>query len=108
MSGTSVSGKIISTVKPNGDGNFINIGAIGTGFSDMDFLVLTNKLKPLVTEYEDETYKLLPRVVLEVTSDLVTKNENGTYGLRFPRLVSIRDDKPVSEINTIDDVKGMI
>lgn len=92
----------------DGDGNFINIGAIGTGFSDMDFLVLTNKLKPLVTEYEDETYKLLPRVVLEVTSDLVTKNENGTYGLRFPRLVSIRDDKPVSEINTIDDVKGMI
>ena len=90
------------------DGGFIDIGAIGTGFSDAQFLMLTRQLKPIVTHLEGQTHKVAPRVVLEVKSDLVSQNEDGGYGLRFPRLVRIRNDKPVSDINTIDDVKGMM
>ena len=45
---------------------------------------------------------------MEVTSDLISVNNEGNYGLRFPRLVAIRDDKAVSEIDTIDDVVRMI
>jgi DNA ligase-1 len=90
------------------DGGFIDIGAIGTGFSDAQFLMLTRQLKPIVTHLDGDTHKVAPRVVLEVKSDLVSQNEDGGYGLRFPRLVRIRNDKPVSDINTIDDVKGMM
>lgn len=90
------------------DGAWCNIGAIGSGFSDGDFRSLTSQLRPIVTEYENGTYEVLPRIVLEVTSDLVTRNADGTYALRFPRLVAIRDDKPVSDINTLTDVMGMI
>ena len=90
------------------DGEFIGIGAIGTGFSDVQFRSLTTQLKPIVTHLEKDTYKVSPRVVLEVKSDLISMNEKGEYGLRFPRLVRIRDDKPVSDINTIDDLKEMM
>jgi len=90
------------------DGGFIDIGAIGSGFNDAQFLMLTRQLRPLVTRLEGNTHKVAPRVVLEVKSDLVSQNEDGGYGLRFPRLVRIRNDKPVSDINTIDDLKGMM
>ena len=89
-------------------GDFIEIGAIGTGFSDFDFANLTQRLRPIVKSFENYTHKVLPRIVLEITSDLVTKNESGSYGLRFPRLIRIREDKSVNEINTINDVKGMM
>ena len=46
--------------------------------------------------------------MLEVTCDLVTQDADGNYGLRFPRLIRIRDDKPVSEINTLDDLLEMM
>jgi DNA ligase-1 len=90
------------------EGGFIEIGAIGTGFSDADFMLLTQRLRPTVNDLLNDTYRVPPRIVLQVKSDLVTQNENGTYGLRFPRMVRIRDDKPVSQINTIDELKGMV
>ena len=90
------------------DNEFINVGATGTGFSDMDFINMTQMLKPLVTRYNMLTHEVLPRIVLEIKADMITTNEQGGYGLRFPRLVRIRDDKPVSDINTIDDLKEMM
>lgn len=70
--------------------------------------MLTNKLRPLTTSYEKDTYVVLPRIVLTVTADLVSKNKDNSYALRFPRMKGIRDDKPVTEINTIDDVVILI
>jgi len=90
------------------EGEFENIGSIGTGFKDVDFTRLTNTLRPIVEDYDNGTYNVLPRIVLEVTSDLISVNNEGNYGLRFPRLVAIRDDKAVSEIDTIDDVVRMV
>ena len=62
--------------------------------------MLSVKLKRVVESYENGTYFFLPRVVLEITSDAVTKNQDGTYGLRFPRIVRIREDKYPSDCNT--------
>ena len=90
------------------DGGFEKIGSIGTGFSDWDLTNLTTRLRPLTLSYENNTYEILPRIVLSVTADLVSKNKDGTYALRFPRMKFIRDDKPVSEINTIEDVVKLI
>ena len=91
------------------DGNeYISVGSIGTGFSDIDLLYLTNEGKKIVSGIEGTTHKWLPRVVLEVTCDLVTRDSNGNLGLRFPRMLRIRTDKPVSDINTLEDVEGMI
>jgi DNA ligase-1 len=87
---------------------YIQVGSIGTGFTDADLLNLTNQGRKIVSAVDNDTYKLLPRIVLEVTCDLVTQDAEGNYGLRFPRLLRIRDDKPVSDINTIGDLEAMI
>ena len=57
---------------------------------------------------EDQRYGRLvkPEVVLEVAFDSIqhsTRHKSG-YALRFPRIVLIRDDKPVDEIDTVDRV----
>ena len=87
---------------------FVPVGSIGTGFSDIDLISLTQQGKKIIQRVENGTYELLPRIVLEVTADLVTRDANDNLGLRFPRLLRIRSDKPVSDINTIQDVEGMI
>jgi DNA ligase-1 len=42
-------------------------------------------------------------VVLEVAFDTIQKSDRHAsgYALRFPRILRIRDDKPVSEIDTL-------
>ena len=87
---------------------FIPVGSVGTGFSDIDLLSLTQQGKKIVQRVTNGTHELLPRIVLEVTADLVSRDAEGNLGLRFPRLLRIRNDKPVSDINTIEDVEAMI
>ena len=90
------------------DSGFKSVGSIGTGFSDVDLVWLTNELRKNVETYNNGTYNLLPRVVLEVSADLVTQDAKGNYGLRFPRCKRIRHDKFVADINTIEDVESLI
>ncbi len=90
------------------EGNFVDVGTVGVGFSEEDLKILTNKLRRTIIKFDDGTYEFLPRIVLSVSADLITKNSKGLWGLRFPRMVAIRDDKPVSEINTIEDVVSYV
>ncbi len=87
---------------------YVSLGSVGTGFSDSQLVRLTNELRRQVDNYDKGTYHFLPRVVLEVTADLITQDAEGNYGLRFPRCVRIRDDKFVADINTLDDMIEMI
>ena len=89
------------------DSGFKPVGSIGTGFSEADLVWLTNELRKNVETYTNGTYNLLPRVVLEVSADLVTQDAKGNYGLRFPRCKRIRHDKFVADINTIEDVERL-
>ena len=86
------------------EGSCVNVGSVGIGFSEEDLKLLTNNLRKTTIEFHNGTYEFLPRIVLSVSADLITKNNDGTWGLRFPRMIAIRDDKPVAEINTIEDV----
>jgi DNA ligase 1 len=47
--------------------------------------------------------------VLEVAFDIVQKStlHQSGYSLRFPRIVRIRDDKPVAEIDTLANVDAI-
>jgi len=94
-------------VKTENDG-YVNLGSVGTGFNDSQLVRLTNELRRQVDSHKDGVFHFLPRVVLEVTADLITEDSEGNYGLRFPRCVRIRDDKFVADINTLDDMIEMI
>ena len=43
------------------------------------------------------------QMIIEVKGDIVTQDENGNYGLRFPRYVKYRDDK--TEPTDISELK---
>ena len=90
------------------EGGYVSIGKIGTGFSDDDLVWLTNELKKNVDSYVEEVFYFLPRVVLEVTSDLVTMDADNNIGLRFPRCMRIRHDKYAADIDTIQRVQELI
>jgi len=91
---------------------FLDVGSIGTGFTDLQFRTLTNRLRKILDgstrKGSELTYHFLPRVVLEITADAVTTDDNGNIGLRFPRCKRIREDKPVSDINNEDDIRELI
>ena len=84
--------------------DYVNIGKIGSGISEEEMYSLDTQLKRIVDSFSGGTYYFLPRIVLEVTCDLISQNQDGTYGMRFPRILRIRDDKYPSDCNTIEDV----
>ena len=92
----------VSVIGGNG---FVEVGSVGTGITETEMDRLSVSLKRNVDSYSDGTYHVLPRTVLEITCDAVTRNQDGTYGLRFPRIVRIRDDKYPADCNTIDDIR---
>ena len=88
--------------------DYHEVGKVGTGFSDSDLSWLTDELRKNVDKYEGDTYHFLPRIVLQVSSDLVTTDVDGNIGLRFPRCMRIRYDKHAAEIDTLQTVEGMM
>ena len=89
------------------------IAKIGTGLSDDQFKELkirADKLTVITQPNEYEVGKALipdvwmsPELVVEVAADEITKSPNHSAGvaLRFPRLVTFRDDKSWTDATTI-------
>jgi len=92
------------SVKDGAD--YVTVGKVGTGFSDADLLWLTNELRKNIDRFDANEYSFLPRVVLEVTCDLVTNDANGNIGLRFPRCIRVRHDKYAYDVDTLSKLKG--
>ena len=92
----------------DGNGGDTSVGSVGTGFSEKELMTLTTTLKKIVDSYDAPVYRFLPRIVIQVTCDAVTTNQDGTIGMRFPRLMRIRDDKVPTEVDTIETVRSAI
>ena len=100
----------IISCKKNGE--YLEIGKVGTGISEKEgekvtFEELTRKLKPKITKEEGRGVKIKPKIVVAITYQEIQKspNYNSGFALRFPRLTSLREDKPLSEITTLDEIK---
>ena len=88
--------------------DYVPVGKCGNGFSDRDLDELTTELKKSVESMDGEWFKVLPRIVLEVTCELVTNDSDGNIGLRFPRCTRIRHDKFAADCDTLESVKEMM
>jgi DNA ligase-1 len=82
----------------------LNIGKAYSGLTDAEILEYTDYF--LKHTLEDQGYRrtVEPAVVLEVAFNNMQKSARHAsgYALRFPRIVRIRTDKPVSEIDTLE------
>jgi DNA ligase-1 len=91
----------------NPDGELLNVGKAYSGVTDAEILELTAWLKAHTLEDHGHFRTVEPLRVLEVAFNNImrsTRHASG-FALRFPRIIRIRDDKPVSEIDTLERVE---
>ncbi len=82
---------------------------MGTGLTEEQFQLMTDKLKELTIRERGRTVALKPKVVVEVAYQEIQKSPNyaSGYALRFPRLIRIREDKGPDEVDTIERVSNL-
>jgi DNA ligase-1 len=93
-------------VKDTSTGRLVNVGKAYTGLTDAEIAEMTKRFLTMTIEDRGWARVVRPEVVLEVAFDSIQhsgRHASG-YALRFPRIVRIRDDKPVEEIDTLDRV----
>ena len=84
----------------------ISISKVATGFTDQDLEEVYAELKDQVIREDGKNVTLEPQLVLEVgySEIQVSQTYNGGFALRFPRLLQIRRDKGILDINTLADI----
>jgi len=94
--------------------DFIQIGKVGTGIKELEsdgvtFDELTKMLKPLIVEDKGKTVIVKPKIIIELNYEEIQKSPTYSSGfaLRFPRVVRLRPDKPLSEVSSIRLVKKL-
>jgi DNA ligase-1 len=93
-------------VKDTSTGRLVNVGKAYTGLTDAEIATMTKRFLEITIEDHGHVRLVKPEVVLEVAFDSIQHSARHLSGfaLRFPRIVRIRDDKPVDEIDTVDRV----
>ena len=91
---------------------FLEVGKVSTGVKEkskegVSFKELTKLLKPLVTKSKGNTIEVKPQIILEVAYEEIQKSPtyDAKMALRFPRVIQLRNDKDVTEINTLQDIE---
>ena len=88
------------------EGRLVTIGKAYSGLTDAEIAEYTQRYLAITTEDQGFRRMVKPEVVLEVAFDSIQHSGRhlSGYALRFPRIVRIRDDKPVDEIDTLQRV----
>jgi DNA ligase-1 len=93
------------------DPELLNVGKAYSGLTDAELLELTEWFRAhTVSEFAHGKVCIVePKIVLEVTFDRVqeSKRHKSGYALRFPRILRLRTDKTVDEIDTVETVRKL-
>jgi DNA ligase 1 len=81
-----------------------------SGLTDKEFAQVDNFVKRNSLEKFGPVRTVKPELVFEIAFEGIAASNRHKSGvaLRFPRISRWRHDKPVSEINTLDDLKKML
>jgi DNA ligase-1 len=93
------------------DPELLNVGKAYSGLTDAELLELTEWFRAhTISEFAHGKVCIVePKIVLEVTFDRVqeSKRHKSGYALRFPRILRLREDKTVDEIDTVEAVRKL-
>ena len=93
------------------DPELLNVGKAYSGLTDAELLELTEWFRAhTIAEFAHGKVRTVePKIVLEVTFDRVqeSKRHKSGYALRFPRILRLREDKSVAEIDTVETVRKL-
>ncbi len=94
------------------DAELLNVGKAYSGLTDVELAELTEWFRAhTLQEFAHGRVRTVePRIVLEVTFDRVqaSKRHKSGYALRFPRILRLRNDKTVDEIDTLEAVARLV
>ena len=90
-------------------GELLTITKIGSGLSDDDLANLTRQMKEIIISEKGTHISVQPKIVLEIKYSEIVKSPEypAGYSLRFPIVKSIRTDKGVEDIDTIERLESM-
>ena len=93
------------------DGELLNIGKAYSGLTDVEIAEMTEWFRShTLQEFAHGRVRVVePCIVLEVTFDRVqpSNRHKSGYALRFPRIVRLRPDKNVEEIDILETVRKL-
>ncbi len=90
-------------------GELLNVGKAYSGVTDAELAALSGHFHSTTIEQFDHYRTVVPDTVFEVAFNNITRSPRHASGfaLRFPRIVRIRTDKPVEEIDTVTRVEEL-
>src|SRR5207253_1097681 len=90
-------------------GKLVNVGKAYTGLTEAEIATMTEQFLRMQVRDVGYGYAVKPEIVLEVAFDSIQRSDRHASGfaLRFPRIVRIRDDKPVGEVDTLERVEQL-
>lgn len=130
-------GQFLTGVYDEKQDKFVTVSKIGTGLTDEQFREFIKRVKPLETKEKPNNYDvdkllspdvwLIPKLVVEVGSDEITRSAVHTAGrilkpsksgkafdvdipgfaLRFPRLENFRDDKKAEDATSVKELSDL-
>jgi DNA ligase-1 len=97
---------VVTFAVRDGD-RLLNVGKAYTGLTDAEITRMTGWFEEHTLRQRGHVREVEPRIVIEVAFNAVMRSErhNRGYALRFPRIVRMREDKPASEIDTLDRLR---
>jgi DNA ligase-1 len=86
-----------------------NVGKAYSGLTDREIAEMTEHFKVHTVEDFGRMRVVEPNTVIEVAFDQIQRSDrhDSGYAMRFPRIVRLRPDKPVADIDTLDEVKAI-
>lgn len=90
-------------------GRFLPVGKVATGISDEQLAELTELFKEHIISESGTIVEIRPHILFEVAFEEIQKSTNyeSGYALRFPRLVRVRDDKSIEEVDTLERLEDL-
>ncbi len=90
-------------------GEFETVGNMATGFTDEQLEEMTERLRDLVVERKGRELDIRPEVVVEVAYEEIQESPKYSSGfaLRFPRLVQVRDDVGLDDVDSLEKINNL-
>ena len=91
----------------------LECGMASSGIKEKDkeeginLIEISKMLEPLIIKKSGRNVDIKPKIIVQVKYEEIQKSPtyNSGYALRFPSLVIIRLDKPLKDINTLQDIE---
>lgn len=95
------------------ENEFLEVGKMSTGIKEkasqgVSYEQITEILKPYIIKEKARLVKIKPKIIISVHYQEIQASPNYASGfaLRFPKFISLREEKPLSEITTLEEIKN--